>query len=78
MPYRQQFTPVRLACTPNTKPVTPVVDGMGRIKGRLKDDSGFDFSWGVVVIVVVLIIITKRVVVAQPKGRGTSGGLELP
>ncbi|SRR6266550_1790391 len=76
MPYRQQFTSVGLACTPNTKPVTPVVDGMRRIKGRLKNNSSFDFSWGIVVV--VLVIITERVVVAQPKGRGTSGGLKLP
>lgn len=75
IPYRQHLAAVGLVCTSNAQPVSSVVDGMRRVKGGLKDHSGFDFAWG---IVIVLLLLTERVVVAQPKGRGTSGGLELP
>ena len=74
LPYRQHLTPIRLVCASNTQPVPFVVDGMRRVKGGLKDHSGFDFAWG---IVVVLLLFAKRVVIGHPKGSGTSGRLKL-
>ncbi len=75
----EDFTaaPISLATASYAKPVTLVIDGVGRVRRRLEDDAGLDFAWD---IFVFLVFVTARVVcyAGTESGSGsTCGRLEF-
>jgi hypothetical protein len=42
--------------------MAPIINGMRRIEGRLKDDAGLDLAWYRIVIVLFLVVVAERIV----------------